>query len=110
MRFCHCRGFNETSGDLFYEVDFTVLLLFVAYLLLCLRWYAARGEVSSDVGWTGSGHILGNLTDNIGVLSGGLATETDSVGTLASSRIAWETDIMGRPAWGCSLQTEYTVY
>jgi len=45
-RFCNCRGFNEASGDLFYEVDFTVLLLFVAYLLLCLQRYAARGEVS----------------------------------------------------------------
>jgi len=33
------------AGDLLYEVGFTVSLLFVAYLLLCLRRYAARGEV-----------------------------------------------------------------
>jgi len=45
---------------------------------------------------TGSGHILGD--------------ETDSVGIPASGGIAIETDIMGRPAPGRSLYTEYTVY
>ena len=59
---------------------------------------------------TGSGHILGYETDIVGALSGGLATETDSIGIPASSGIATETDIMGRPAPGCSLYTEYTVY
>ena len=59
---------------------------------------------------TGTGHILGDETDSVGVLSGGLATETDSVGTPAFGGIATETDIMGRPAPGRSLYTEYTVY
>jgi len=59
---------------------------------------------------TGSGHILGDETDRAGALSGGLATETDSVGIPASGGIATETDIMGRPAPGLSLYTEYTVY
>jgi len=62
------------------------------------------------VAWTGSGHILGDETDSIGALSGGLATETDSIGIPASGGIAMETDIMGRPALGRSLYTEYTVY
>ena len=60
--------------------------------------------------WTGFRHILGDETDSVGALSGGLATETDSVGIPASSGIATETDIMGRPAPGHSLYTEYTVY
>ena len=59
---------------------------------------------------TGSGHILGDETDSIGALSGGLATKTDSVGILASGGIATETDIMGHPAPGRSLYTEYTIY
>ena len=59
---------------------------------------------------TGSGRILGDETDSVGALSGGLATETDSVGIPASGGIATETDIMGRPAPGRSLYTEYTVY
>ena len=59
---------------------------------------------------TGSGHILGDETDSVGALSGGLATETDSVGIPASGGIATEIDIMGRPAPGRSLYTEYTVY
>jgi len=59
---------------------------------------------------TGTGHILGDETGSVGVLSGGLATETDSVGTPASGGIATKTDIMGRPAPGRSFYTEYTVY
>ena len=59
---------------------------------------------------TGTGHILGDETDSVGALSGGLATKTDSVGVPASGGIATETDIMGRPALGRSLYTEYTVY
>ena len=59
---------------------------------------------------TGSGHILGDETDSVGALSGGLATEADSVGIPASGGIATETDIMGRPALGRSLYAEYTVY
>ena len=59
---------------------------------------------------TGTGHILGDETDSVGALSGGLATGTDSVGTPASGEIATETDIMGRPAPGRSFCTEYTVY
>ena len=59
---------------------------------------------------TGSGHILGDETDSVGALSGGLATETDSIGIPASGGTATETDIMGRPAPGRSLYTEYTVY
>jgi len=62
------------------------------------------------VAWTGSRHILGDETDSVGVLSGGLATETDSVGIPASGGIATETDIMGHPTPGRSLYTEYTVY
>jgi len=62
------------------------------------------------VGWTGTGLILGDETDSVGAFSGVLATKTDSVGILASSGIAMETDIMGRPAPGRSLCTEYTVY
>ena len=58
----------------------------------------------------GSGYILGDETDSVGVLSGGLATETDSVGIPASGGIATVTDIMGRLAPGRSLYTEYTVY
>ena len=58
----------------------------------------------------GTGYILGDETDIVGVLSGGLATETNSVGTPASGGIATETDIMGRPALGRLLYTEYTVY
>jgi len=59
---------------------------------------------------TGSGHILGDETDSVGTLSGGLATETDSVDIPASGGIATETDIMRRPVPGRSLYTEYTVY
>jgi len=59
---------------------------------------------------TGTGHILGDETDSVGALSGGLATETDSIGIPASGGIATETDIMGRPTPGRSLYTEYTVY
>ena len=59
---------------------------------------------------TGSGHILGDETDSVAALSGGLATETDSVSIPASSGIATETNIMGRPALGRLLYTEYTVY
>jgi len=59
---------------------------------------------------TGSGYILGDETDSVGAFSGGLATETDSVGILASGGIATETDIMGHSAPGRSLYTEYTVY
>jgi len=55
-------------------------------------------------------NILGDQTDSVGTLSGGLATKTDSVSIPASCGIATETDIMGRPAPGCSLYTEYTVY
>ena len=55
-------------------------------------------------------NILGDETDSVGALSGGLATETDSVGIQASGGIATETDIMGRPAPGRSLYTEYTLY
>ena len=62
------------------------------------------------MGWTGTGHILGDETDSVGALSGALATKTDSIGILASSGIAMETDIMGRPAPGRSLCTDYTVY
>jgi len=62
------------------------------------------------VGWTGTGRILGDETDSVGALFGALSTKTDSVGILASSGIAMETDIMGRPAPGRSLCTEYTVY
>jgi len=55
---------------------------------------------------TGAGHILGDETNSVGALSGGLATETDSAGIPASGRIATETDIMGRPAPGRSFYTE----
>ena len=60
--------------------------------------------------WVGTGHILGDETNSVGVFSGGLATMTDSVGTSASSGIATETNIMGRPALGRSRYTEYTAY
>jgi len=59
---------------------------------------------------TGTGHILGDETDSGGALSGGLATETDSVGIPATSGIATETDIMGCPTRGRLRYTEYTVY
>ena len=62
------------------------------------------------MGWTGTGHILGDETDSVSALSGALATKTNSIGIMASSGIARETDIMGRPAPGRSLCTEYTVY
>jgi len=55
-------------------------------------------------------NILGDETDSVGALSGGLATKTNSVGIPASSGIATETNIMGRPTPGRSLYTEYTVY
>jgi len=58
----------------------------------------------------GSGHILGDETDSVCGLSGGLATETDSVGIPASGGIATETDMMGRPTLGRLLYTEYTTY
>ena len=58
----------------------------------------------------GTGQILGDETDSVGALSGGLATETDSVSIPASGGITTETNIMGRPAPGRSLYTEYTVY
>ena len=59
---------------------------------------------------TGTGHILRDETDSVVALSGGLATETGSISIPASSGIATVTDIMGRPAVGRSLYTEYTVY
>jgi len=59
---------------------------------------------------TGSGHILGDETDSISVLSGRLVTETDSISILASGGIATETNIMRHPMLGRSLYTEYTVY
>ena len=62
------------------------------------------------MGGTVPRHILGDETDSIGALSGALATKTDSIGILASSGIATETNIMGHPVPGRSLCTEYTVY
>ena len=59
---------------------------------------------------TETGHILRDETDSVGVLSGGLATETDNIGIPASSRIASETNIIGRLVLELSLRTEYTVY
>ena len=59
---------------------------------------------------TGTWDILGDETDSVDILSGGLATETDSVGTEASGGIATETDIIGHPTPRYSFYTEYTEY
>jgi len=97
-------------GICFYEIDFTVLLLFVAYLLPCLPQYSARGEVLLDVARTETRYILTDKTDSISILSGRLATETNSISRPASGGIAMETDIIGCHALRRSLHSEYTVY
>jgi len=66
--------------------------------------------MSSDVARMGSRHILRDETDSVGTFSSRLATEADSIGIPASCVIATETDIIGHPAPGRSLYTEYTLY